>query len=109
VPPEHARNEELVALLAMSKAALDHLDRIETVEAAPEVVVAQLRRTLRARLDDADGGEPTVEPVMRQLRRDLIAVESTELARLYDEGTIGAVTRRHLQRRLDLEAASLDD
>lgn len=110
VPPEHARNEELAALLAMSKAALDHLDQIEDVDAAPEVVVAQLRQVLRARLDHADGtAEPTVQPVLRQLRRDLIAVESAELARLYDDGTIGAATRRQLQRRLDLEAASLDD
>ncbi len=50
-----------------------------------------------------------MEPLLRQLRRDLIAVESAELARLYDDGTISAATRRHLQRRLDLESASLED
>jgi CPA1 family monovalent cation:H+ antiporter len=46
---------------------------------------------------------------LRQLRRDLIAVEAAELTRLYREGTIGAGVRRQLQRRLDLEETSLGD
>ncbi len=48
------------------------------------------------------------EPMLRRLRRDLIAVETDALTRLYEDGTIGAATRRDLQRRLDLEDTSLD-
>jgi monovalent cation/hydrogen antiporter len=110
VPSSHARSEEAAALLAMSRAALDHLEELENLEAAPEVVVAQLRDILQSRLDRSDGeSENAIEPVLRQLRRDLIAVEANELTRLYEDGVIGAKTRRHLQRRLDLEEASLDE
>jgi CPA1 family monovalent cation:H+ antiporter len=116
VPPEHAQTEEATARLAMSRAALAYLDQVESLEAAPEVVVARLRQILRARLDysddsDGTGGtvDDTIAPMLRQLRRDLISIEATELTRLYEDGVIGAGTRRQMQRRLDLEEASLGD
>jgi monovalent cation/hydrogen antiporter len=110
VPPEHAQNEEAAARLAMSRAALAYLDQIDSVEAAPEVVIAQLRQILLARLDQAEEtGDITTGPALRNLRRDLISVEAAELTRLYEDGVIGIGTRRQLQRRLDLEQASLDD
>lgn len=43
----------------------------------------------------------------RELRRDLNAAENSELARLYDDGTIGQATRQQLQHGLDLDAARL--
>jgi CPA1 family monovalent cation:H+ antiporter len=107
LPAGHVANEEATALTAMARAALDRLDEVENVEAAPEAAVTQLRQLLRARVDGTDG--TLAEPDLRQLRRDLIDVESMELSRLYQEGTIGAETRRALQRRLDLEGTSLDD
>jgi monovalent cation/hydrogen antiporter len=110
VPAEDTRTEESTALLAMSRRALAHLDDVESLEAAPPVVVAQLRQVLQSRNDEADGtADDATGPALRQLRRDLIAVEAAELTRLYQEGTIGAGTRRQLQRRLDLEEASLVD
>jgi CPA1 family monovalent cation:H+ antiporter len=110
VPREEARTEETAAQAAMSRAALTHLDQVESLDAAPEVVVAQLRQILRSRLNDGDGtAGNTIEPTLRQLRRDLIAVEAAELTRLYEDGVIGAGTRRQLQRRLDLEDASLGE
>jgi CPA1 family monovalent cation:H+ antiporter len=110
VPPEHARTEVASALRAMSRAALDHLDQVANLEAAPEVVVARLRQILQSRLDHVDGrSDDAIERVLRHLRRDLIAIEAAELTRLYEDGVIGANTRRRLQRRLDLEEASLDD
>jgi CPA1 family monovalent cation:H+ antiporter len=110
VPAEDTRSEEATALLSMSRQALAHLDEVEALDAAPPVVVAQLRRALQSRRDDADGtGEDATGPALRQLRRDLIAVEAEELTRLYREGAIGAGVRRQLQRRLDLEEASLGD
>ena len=110
LPAEHARTEEAAARLAMCQAALNHLDEVEGVNAAPKVVVAQLRQFLQSRVKDADSApETAVEPVMQQLRRDLIAVEEAELTRLYEDGVIGAGTRSRLQRQLDLEQSSLDD
>ncbi len=113
VPPEHTQTEETTARLAMSRAALAYLDQVEGLEAAPEVVVAQLRQILQGRLDYSDGSDGAVDdttaPMLRQLRRDLISIEATELTRLYEDGVIGAGTRRQMQRRLDLEEASLGD
>jgi hypothetical protein len=37
------------------------------------------------------------------------AAETAELSRLYDAGTIGAATRRRLQRNLDLETTRLTE
>jgi CPA1 family monovalent cation:H+ antiporter len=110
VPAEDTRSEEAGARMAMSRRALAHLDEVEALDAAPPVVITQLRRSLQSRHDEADGtGEDAAGPALRQLRRDLIAVEAEELTRLYREGTIGAGVRRQLQRRLDLEEASLGD
>ncbi len=111
VPPEHAHTEQAAARLAMSRAALAYLDEVDHLQAAPEVVIAQLRHLLEARLRDGDDSsdDPGTGPVLRNLRRDLISIEEDELTRLYEDGTIGPATRRELQRRLDLEATSLDD
>jgi CPA1 family monovalent cation:H+ antiporter len=109
VPPEHARTEESTARQAMFRAALAYLDDMESRQAAPQVTVAQLRQALQAGLSqpDDDAREDAAAILARRLRRDLIGVESAELARLYEEGVIGAVTRGNLQRQLDLEYASL--
>jgi CPA1 family monovalent cation:H+ antiporter len=92
----------------MTGAALAHLDQVEHLEAAAPAAIAQLRELTRARLAEPDAPSP-LEPQLRQLRRDLIAIEAAELARLYHDGVIGVATHRKLQRRLDLEDASLDD
>jgi monovalent cation/hydrogen antiporter len=110
LPPEHARTEEARARYAMASAALAHLEEIESLQAAPEVVVMQARQSLQARAEHPDNeSELALGPLLRQLRRDLIGVESAELTRLYERGEIAESTRRQLQRRLDLEEASLDD
>ena len=72
-----------------------------------------VRQALLARIDhgrtseDPPGSSATT--IYRQLRRDLLAVEMAELARLFDDGTIDDNTRRRLQRTLDLEDARLGD
>ncbi|GIH15553.1 Na+/H+ antiporter [Rugosimonospora africana] len=110
LPEDHARNETATARTAMSRAALTYLDEVEDQEAAPQVMIAQLRQIQRSRLDSLEGrSDDSLRPAMRQLRRDLIAVESAVLTRLYEEGTVGAETRRRLQRRLDLEETSLTE
>ncbi len=106
-PPGQARTEEASARAAMSRAALAYLDEVDSLDRAPDRAVAQLRQILTARMDGRDGDG--ANPELRKLRRDVIAVESAELTRLYEEGTIGGDTRRRLQRRLDLEDTSLAD
>ncbi|MEV6766694.1 Na+/H+ antiporter [Streptomyces sp. NPDC051105] len=112
--PDHTEREEAAARCRLADAGIRRLDELSELEAVPEVVLDRLRRGLHARLDDARDrlAESTAESadlVYRQLRRDLIAVESAELRRLYDEHAISDTTRRRLQRSLDLEEARLTD
>jgi CPA1 family monovalent cation:H+ antiporter len=110
LPAGHGRTEQSAARAGMARVALAHLDEVEGLDAAAPAVVAQLRELVRARLADArEGSDEALGPALRQLRRDLIAVEAEELTRLYEDGVIGAGTRRQLQRRLDLEESSLAD
>ncbi|MBV9843906.1 MAG: hypothetical protein JOZ47_02370 [Kutzneria sp.] len=75
----------------------------------------QLRQDLRVRIDhtgEDDAGHPwtsSARQIYRRLRRELLAVESTELSRLHRDGAIDETTRRSLQRALDLEEARLGD
>jgi hypothetical protein len=62
----------------------------------------------RARIDGTRASEPD-GLTAPELRRDLNAAEKTELARLYDNGTISQATRQQLQRGLDLQATRLSD
>jgi hypothetical protein len=108
-PADHITAQTTPARTSMAQAALRYLDGCDVSQAAAEFAVAQLRIALRVRLDDAagDAGVPQL-PQLRQLRRDLIAVESGELTRLYESGEITAGVRRQLQHQLDLEQVSLD-
>ncbi|MEU2864606.1 Na+/H+ antiporter [Streptomyces mirabilis] len=121
--PDHTEREEAAARFSLASAGLGRLEEIADLEAVPTVVLDRLRRGLAARLDSArdrlaestdasDGDAIPVESAdltYRQLRRDLIAVEATELQRLYDEHRISDTTRRRLQRSLDLEETRLAD
>ncbi len=109
LPADHAAAEHAVATAAMARAALARLDELDALEAAPPTAIHQARHLPQARLgDDENGDDSPADVVLRQLRPDLIAVEAEELSRLYQDGTIGPTTFRQLQRRLDLEQASLD-
>ncbi|MGV5032590.1 Na+/H+ antiporter [Streptomyces sp. NRAIS4] len=117
--PAHTAREEAEARARLAHAGLARLEELAELEVVSEVVLDRLRRGLNARLDDAHdrladgsgGGAATesAERVYRQLRRDLIAVETGELQRLYDAHAISDTTRRRLQRSLDLEEARLTD
>jgi monovalent cation/hydrogen antiporter len=111
VPPERARDEDALARLQMARAALARLDELEDVEAIPATVGGRLRRALTARIErvDRSGAEEPTGTDYRNVRRELIGVESAELTRLYQAGMIGESTRRRLQRTLDLEDASISD
>ncbi|MGW2209762.1 Na+/H+ antiporter [Streptomyces sp. NPDC001781] len=115
--PDHTEREEVEARGRLAHVGLGRLEELAELEAVPDIVVDRLRRGLTARLDDArgrlaeqNGSTSAIESfdmVYRQLRRDLIAVESVELQRMYDEHHISDMTRRKLQRSLDLEEARL--
>ncbi|MFI2202894.1 Na+/H+ antiporter [Streptomyces sp. NPDC020192] len=117
--PAHTAREEAEARAHLAHAGLARLEELAELEAVSDVVLDRLRRGLTARLEDAcerlaetNGATTATESadrVYRQLRRDLIAVETAELQRLYDAHAISDTTRRRLQRALDLEEARLAD
>jgi CPA1 family monovalent cation:H+ antiporter len=109
--PEHTVREETEARDALNRAALDHVDQLAGLEALPEVVIDRTRRGLAARLDHgADGPDGnTLDAAYRALRLDVLAVQNTELRRLYDEHLISDTTRRRLQHDLDREEIALGD
>ncbi len=107
--PEHTAREENDARDALNRAALDHVDHLATLEVMPDTAVDRVRRGLAARLghtpETPEG--TTADAAYRQLRHEVIAVQSTELHCLYDEHRISDTTRRRLQHDLDREEAAL--
>jgi hypothetical protein len=80
-------------------------------------VIDRLRASLQAAIGNSradldpenqeTGDRDREVPAEHQVRRDLVAAENAELARLFADGTITAATRQRLQRGLDLEIARL--
>jgi len=113
--PDDAVHEATLARLRLAEAALARLDELADGGCASDDAIDQARSGLqdrigrtRARIDGRQAPEPD-GMTDRELRRALNAAEHAELARLYDDGTIGAATRQQLQRGLDLEGARLSD
>lgn len=108
-----ARHEETVARLRLAEAGLARLDEIAENEAAPDAVIDRVRASLQARIGHTqariDGAHLTRPEGLteRELRRELIAAENAELARMYQGGTIDDAIRQRLQQELDLEAIRL--
>ncbi|HEY1969353.1 MAG TPA: Na+/H+ antiporter, partial [Pseudonocardia sp.] len=106
--------EHSAARLEITKAALAYLDDLEHAESAPTFAIDELRRGWKVRLDriqahhSDDPADSAASAAYRLLRRDLLAVESAELDRLHQEGTVSDSVRRGIQHLLDLEQASLD-
>ncbi|GAA3432165.1 CPA1 family monovalent cation:H+ antiporter [Kutzneria kofuensis] len=112
--PDEARKEQDIANMRLAEAGLAHLEQLYDLETAPHDVLDRLRQGLLARIDHGNA-TPEAPPgssaaaAYRKLRRELLAVEMAELARLFEDGTIDDSTRRRLQRTLDLEDARLGD
>lgn len=115
IDPDDVRQEAALARRELTNAGLSHLDHLADLEATSETLLEQLRDRLRARLDrlsETDNDEQdtaSATALYRTLRRDLLAVQSLELARLYESGRITDGTRRRIQRDLDLEEAGLGE
>ena len=113
--PAAARHEETVARLRLAEAGLARLDELASEDAAPDELIDLVRDGLQARVEDArtrtSGARPAHPGGLTEaeLRRDVLAAERAELARLYQDGTISDAARRRLERTLDLEAARLSD
>ncbi|MGF1424947.1 Na+/H+ antiporter [Kitasatospora sp. LaBMicrA B282] len=107
--PEHTAREEADAQDALNHAALDHVEQLADLDAMPQTTIDRARRALNARLDRTGDGPDVsaVDAPYHQLRRAVIAVQNTELHRLYDEHRISDTTRRRLQHDLDREEAAL--
>src|SRR5439155_17955342 len=110
VSPEDVRQEQTFARLRLAQAGLAHLDTVAETESAPEFVIEQLRQSWQARaarIQSDDEPTNSSSTAYRDLRRDLLRVETAELNRLFDSGSITDPTRRRIQRILDLEQAGL--
>lgn len=115
ISSDDAREEHTTTRLLLARTGLAHLDDLTQSEGAPEFVIDQLRTSWEARIDriqtdeSPEAAEPSSALAYRQLRRHLLAIESAELNRLYESGTVTDATRRRIQRQLDLEHAALSD
>jgi CPA1 family monovalent cation:H+ antiporter len=111
--PQDVDEEHSSARARLAEAGLAHLDELAEREAAPEFAIDQLRHSWQARLDRILSTEtdqaPATSATYRELRRDLLAAEGAELARLYETGAITDATRRRIQRTLDLENTRLNE
>jgi CPA1 family monovalent cation:H+ antiporter len=111
---DHTAQEGLTARRLLARAALEHLEKVSELEAAPSALVDRLRIDFAAEASQLeagaqDGQGSATGQLYRTLRRDVIAVQTAELGRLYDDGRISDATRRGIQRALDLAESGLGD
>jgi CPA1 family monovalent cation:H+ antiporter len=109
---EERRREHAAELSARSdalKAARNRLDQLAESTTSPDVLAA-----LRARHDFREGWLPKNTPdglesisIAADLRMELIEAEREYIYRLLQEGKITDEARRHIERELDLEEASI--
>jgi len=115
---EALAREEARAHVALAHSALRHIDELAEHEDLPESVADPLRMTFEQRIhrlepemddDTAAGDEAAIARRIRELRRELIAVERRRLAELRRRGEISAESERRIEHELDLEESRLDN
>jgi CPA1 family monovalent cation:H+ antiporter len=113
---EALARQEARARLALAHAALGHVEEMAERERLPEQVADAARLTYEQRIyrlepevdgDAADGDEAVTARRLRELRRELIAVERRRLADLRRRGEISAESMRRIEHELDLEESRL--
>jgi CPA1 family monovalent cation:H+ antiporter len=114
---EALAREEARAHVALAQSALRHIDELAEREDLPESVADPLRMTLEQRIhrlepeaddDRTAGDEAAIARRIRELRRELIAVERRRLGELRRRGEISAESVRRIEHELDLEESRLD-
>jgi NhaP-type Na+/H+ or K+/H+ antiporter len=108
--------EEARARVALAHAALALIEEMADREELPEPIADAARLTYQQRIHrlepevdggTADGDEAAIARRLRELRRDLIAVERNRLTDLRRRGEISAESRRKIEHELDLEESRL--
>ena len=113
---EALAREEARARVALARAALEHIEEMAEREELAEPLADAARLTYEQRLHrlepQLDGGasggdEAAIARRLRELRRELIAVERSRLADLRRRGEISAESMRRIEHELDLEESRL--
>lgn len=112
---EALAQEGIRARVSLAHAALTHIDELAEHERLSEAIADPLRMTyeqrlhrLEGQLDDVEpGDEAAVADRVRELRRELIAVERGKLAELRRRREISAESVRRIEHELDLEESRL--
>ena len=108
--------EEAQARVALAHAALRRIEELVEQEELSEPVAEQARLTYEQRIhrleSDAGGDRGRTDEAatalrIRELRRELIAVERSRLRELRRRGEISSVSRRRIEHDLDLEESRL--
>jgi Na+/H+ antiporter len=115
---EALARERARARVSLAHAALKHIADLADREELPESVADPLRVTYEQRIhrlepeaegDPAGGDEAATARRIRDLRRELTAVERTRLRELRRRGEISAESQRQIEHELDLEASRLSE
>jgi Na+/H+ antiporter len=113
---EALARQEARARVSLAHAALGHVEEMAEREDLPEPVADAARLTYEQRIqrlepevdgNAADGDEAVLARRLRELRRELIAVERSRLADLRRRGEISAESMRRIEHELDLEESRL--
>jgi Na+/H+ antiporter len=113
---EALAREEARAHVALAHSALRHIDELAEQEDLSESVAEPLRMTFEQRIhrfepelhdDGTAGDDAATAHRIRELRRELIAVERRRLAELRRRGEISAESVRRIEHELDLEESRL--
>jgi CPA1 family monovalent cation:H+ antiporter len=113
---EALAREEARTRVALAHSALRHIDELAEREELSESVADPLRMTYEQRIHRLEpeveegataGDEAAVARQIRELRRELIAVERRRLGDLRRRGEISAESVRRVEHELDLEESRL--
>jgi Na+/H+ antiporter len=113
---EAVAREEAHARVALAQAALGRIDELAERDAVPESVAEPLRLTYEQRIHRlqpevgdgaAAGDDAEIARRVRELRRELIAVERGRLGQLRRRVEISAESARRIEHELDLEESRL--
>ncbi|MET7332705.1 Na+/H+ antiporter [Nonomuraea sp. NPDC005650] len=109
VSPHDSHAEYVRGRRKLAELAVSYLDELADLEAASPVVLERVRHSLHIRMELEQEREGDPNDVYGRIRRDVLAVQSDALSRMYADGEIGERTRRRLQRHLDREDLRFTD